>query len=193
MRSVTDGARGDLLQRHRPHALVPVEGNHSVEAIIAEDEFPQLHRALVHESRHQRTTLAGRRLAHQDDLFVLPHACPYLALAIGRLEVRLRQEYQYDSGGLDVALDELEIIKVVYVQEDLHASDAEPQARLDLGALVLPVGPRVGEKQVPLASCRHLELRRTARVAHKELRAPRSELPIQSAATKQQAAQDADH
>jgi hypothetical protein len=88
--------------------------------IFAEDKLPQVLRALVDEQAHERAALVGRRLAHQDERLVLLLACAYLAQAVDRLEVRLGQEEEHDRGGLDVTLEEDEVLEVVHVQEDLH-------------------------------------------------------------------------
>ena len=71
VRRVSDGKRGNLLQCHRPHALVPVKGDNPVEAVISEDKLSQVLRALVHVEVHLRAPLVGLRLPHQDEWLVL--------------------------------------------------------------------------------------------------------------------------
>ena len=121
MRRVADGERGDLLQRHGPHALQPVERDHAAKPTFAEDKLSQVLRALVQEPFHGRAALVGRRLAHEDERLVVLLAGAYLAQAVDRLEVRLGQEEEHDRSGLDVALEKDEVLEVVHVQEDLHA------------------------------------------------------------------------
>ena len=121
MRRVADGEGGDLLQRHGPHALQPVERDHAAKPTFAEDKLSQVLRALVQEPFHGRAALVGRRLAHEDERLVVLLAGAYLAQAVDRLEVRLGQEEEHDRSGLDVALEKDEVLEVVHVQEDLHA------------------------------------------------------------------------